>query len=185
MEDSQIIELYWERSEEAIAETAKKYGAFCHRLAKNILTLHEDAEECVNDAWHKAWSAIPPQRPVVLRAWLGRVVRNLAINRWNHDHAGKRYAGVEQLLSELEDCIPSPRTLEHELEEQELTDYLNVWLASLDREDRRLFVRRYWNGEAVKDLAGERGVAPTVMAKRIYRLRQSLRASLEKEGYSI
>ncbi len=185
MEDSQIIELYWERSEAAVEETVKKYGTFCHRVAQNILTLREDAEECVNDVWQLAWSSIPPQRPQALRAWLGRVVRNLAINRWNRDHAQKRYAGMEQLLSELEDCIPSPKTPENELEGQELTDYLNSWLASLDRDDRILFVRRYWNGEAVKDLAGERGAAPGAIAKRIYRLRQNLRQSLEKEGYSI
>lgn len=185
MEDSQIIELYWERREAAIAETEKKYGAFCHRVAQNILTIHEDAEECVNDVWQQAWSSIPPQRPRAFRAWLGRVVRNLAINRWNRDHAKKRYAGMEQLLSELEDCVPSPRTPENELEGQELTAYLNRWLASLDQDDRTLFVRRYWNGETVKDLAGERGADPGAVAKRLYRLRQSLRKSLEKEGYFI
>ena len=87
MEDVEIIELYWQRNEQAIAETAQKYGAFCHSIAKNILSIDEDAEECVNDAFHQAWNAIPPQRPVRFRAWLGKTVRNLALNLWNKNQS--------------------------------------------------------------------------------------------------
>jgi RNA polymerase sigma-70 factor (ECF subfamily) len=185
VEDAQIIELYFRRDEDAISETAKKYGTFCQRLAGNILTDPADAEECVSDAYFQAWNAIPPQRPARLGAWLGRVVRNNALNCWKKNHRKKRYDGMEQLFSELTDCVPSPTTVERELDGRELTAFLNRWLGTLSRDDRVLFLRRYWNGEAVRDLARQAGVSPAKMAKRMYRLRQDLRAALEKEGYSL
>ena len=184
MEDLQIIDLYNQRDENAISETAKKYGAFCESIAFNILTIAADVEECVNDTYLQAWNSIPPQQPARLGAWLGKVVRNIAINLWNKNHRKKRYAGMEQLLSELEDCIPSPITVEQEIEEKELTEFLNTWLASLSKADRILFMRRYWNGEAVKDLAKEYRIMPRDMAKRMYRLRQSLKSALEKGCYT-
>lgn len=185
MEDSQIISLYIGRDEAAISETASKYGAFCHGVALNILSIHADADECVNDTYLRAWNSIPPQRPARLGAWLGRVVRNIALDLWKKNHRQKRYAGMEQLLNELEDCIPSPVTVESEITEQELTGIINSWLASLPQEDRILFMRRYWNGEAVAVLAQENGMSPANMAKRMYRLRQNLKTRLEMEGYSL
>lgn len=183
MEDAQIISLFFERDEAAIAETKKRYGAFCYKIALNILSVKADAEECVNDTYLQAWNTIPPQRPDKLGAWLGRVVRNLAINLWNKNHRQKRYAGMEKLLSELEDCIPSPVTVEHKMEEKELTRFLNTWLASLPDDDRILFVRRYWHGEKLNELAAEYRVSSGKMAKRMYRLRQNLKMKLEEEGY--
>lgn len=185
MEDLQIIDLYFERNEAAIHETAAKYGLFCHKIALNILSVEADAEECVNDAYLQAWNAIPPQRPDKLRAWLGRVVRNISINLWNKNHRQKRYAGIEQLMDELEDCIPSPQTVEHQIEEQELTEAINTWLASLPRDDRVLFVRRYWQGSTVNELAKETGTESKKLARRMYDLRQHLKSALEKEGYSL
>ena len=183
MKDSQIISLFFDRDEAAIAETEKKYGAFCYNIALNILSIDADAEECVNDTYLQAWNAIPPQCPDKFGAWLGRVVRNIAINLWNKNHRQKRYAGMDKLLNELEDCIPSPVTVEHKIEEKELTGVLNTWLASLPDDDRILFVRRYWNGEVLNELAAEYSVPPRNMAKRMYRLRQNLKTKLEKEGY--
>ena len=185
MEDSQIIGLYFKRDEAAISETATKYGAFCHGIALNILSINADADECVNDTYLQAWNSIPPQKPGKLGAWLGKVVRNIAFNLWKKNHRQKRYAGMEQLLNELEDCIPSPVTVEREIEEQELTKIINTWLASLSQNDRILFVRRYWNGESVAMLAQERGMSPANMAKRMYRLRKNLKFKLEEEGYSL
>lgn len=182
MEDAQIIDLYWQRDEAAIAATQEKYGTFCHRIAKNILSIEEDAEECVNDTYHQAWKTIPPQRPVKLAAWLGKVVRNIAINLWNKNHAQKRYNGMTELLSELEDCIPSAATVEEELEEKELSAIIDAWLRTLKREDRVLFVRRYWNGTPLQELAGEWHIAPGKLAQKMFRLRNSLRLALEKEG---
>ena len=185
MENSQIIALYFKRDEAAISETAEKYGTFCHGIALNILSINADADECVNDTYLQAWNSIPPQKPGKLGAWLGKVVRNIAYDLWKRNHRKKRYAGMEQLLNELEDCIPSPATVEREIEEQELTEIINTWLASLSRNDRILFMRRYWNGETVAMLAQESGTSQANMAKRMYRLRQNLKSRLEKEGYSL
>lgn len=185
MEDNEIIELYNRRDENAILETDKKYGAYCRKIAINILSVPSDAEECVSDTYFKAWSLIPPQQPVRLGAWLGRVVRSIAINLWNKNHSQKRYSGIELMLTELEDCIPCSETPERRVEERELTELLNSWLSSLPRDDRALFIRRYWDGEAVKALAKEYGVTHGSMAKRMYKLRQDLKRTLEKEGYSL
>lgn len=185
MEDIQILNLYLQRSEIAISETEKKYGRYCYKIAKNILHIDEDAEECVNDTYLQAWASIPPQHPQRLGLWLGKVVRNAAINLWTKNHRQKRYAGMEELLSELEECIPSPINVEREIEEKELSTILNNWLATLKQEERNLFIRRYWNGEAVKVLAAEYGITQGKMAKNMYRLRQNLKTMLEKEGYSL
>ncbi len=182
MEDTQIIDLYWQRDETAIAETDRKYGPFCGSIALNLLGVREDAEECVSDTWHQAWLSMPPQRPDKLKAWLGRIVRNLSINRWRRNHAQKRYGGVEQLLSELEDCVPSPQSMEKELEDAELGELISRWLKLLPQEDRVLFTRRYWHGAALKDLAEERDIPPAKLAQRMYKLRLSLKSALEKEG---
>ena len=185
MEDSQIIDLYWMRDETAIAETDQKYGTFCRRIALNVLSLPEDAEECVNDTWLRAWNAMPPQRPERLRAWLGRIVRNLSLDLWNHSHRQKRYAGMDVLLSELEECLPAPRTVESTIEDQELGRVISNWLRTLPQEDRVLFVLRYWNGTPLNKLAGERKLPAAKLAQRMYRLRLSLKAALEKEGIAL
>ena len=185
MEDSQIIGLYFKRDEAAISETAAKYGAFCRGIALNILSINADADECVNDTYLRAWNSIPPQKPDKLGAWLGKVVRNIAFDLWKKNHRKKRYSGMEQLMNELEDCIPSHVTVESEIEEQELTEVINAWLASLPQSDRILFMRRYWNGETVAALARESGISAANMAKKMYRLRQNLKSKLETEGYSL
>ncbi len=185
MEDDQIIDLYWQRNEKAIVETDQKYGAFCRAIAMNLLGSREDVEECVSDAYHQAWMLMPPERPDRLKAWLGRIVRNISINLWHRNHAQKRYNGTQQMLSELEDCIPSPRNVEKELEDAELGKAINRWLLSLPMEDRVLFVRRYWHGIALNDLAKEWGIPSGRLAQRMYRLRLGLKKALEKEGIYI
>ena len=185
MEDQAIIELYWERDERAIRETDLKYGRFCHTLALNILSLREEAEECVSDAYHRVWNSIPPERPRAFRAWLGKIVRNLAINRWYYHRAQKRYQPVEEMLSELADSVPEPRTTESILEAGELTHCLNEWLEALPARDRILFVRRYWNGEALQKLATSCGTSPNRLAGRMYRLRASLRTYLTEKGVAL
>lgn len=185
MEDSRIIDLYWRRDEAAIGETERKYGPLCRSLAKNILSVDEDAEECVNDALHQAWNSIPPQRPDRLGAWLGKVTRNLALNRWHKNRAQKRYAGMSALLSELEDCVPAPGGVERELENQALSAAIDGWLRTLPKDDRVLFVRRYWYGVELRDLAAERGVSPNRLAQKMLRLRRGLKKALEQEGFTI
>lgn len=185
MEDMQIIELYWRRDEQAISETDRKYGAFCHRIAMNILSCFQDSEECVSDAYGKTWDTIPPTRPDSLRAYLGRIVRNLSLSRYRARHAQKRFSGMEVLLSELEDCVPVPDSVQRTADARELSELIGRWLLSRSGEDRAIFIRRYWNGESVKDLAGEAGMAPNAMTKRLLRLRESLRSFLEGEGIAV
>lgn len=185
MEDSQIVDLYWRRDERAVSETEEKYGVLCRGVARNILGTDEDAEECVNDALHQAWSSIPPQRPDRLGAWLGKVTRNLALNAWSRDHAQKRHSGMTALLDELADCVPAPATVERELEDKELSAAIDQWLRGRSREERTLFLRRYWYGVELQELAAERGMSPNRLAQKMLRLRRSLRQTLEKEGFSI
>lgn len=181
MEDFQIMDLYWKRNEYAIVETDRKYGALCHSIAMNLLSVYEDAEECVNDTWNEAWNQLPPQRPENFKAWLCRIVRNISINLWRKNHAQKRYNGINQILDELEDCIPSSRTVEQEIEDTELGRCISTWLLSLSPEDRILFVRRYWHGSALNELAEQWNIPDARLAKKMYRLRLSLKAALEKE----
>ena len=185
MEDQQIIKLFWDREEQAVNETAHKYSAYCYAIAFNVLSVKEDAGECVNDTLQKAWDSIPPNRPDNLKAWLGKVCRNVALNLWQKNHAKKRNQGMDLLLSELEDCIPSSNTVEKEIENSEISMCINRWLQTLPREDRILFVRRYWFGDAVKDLANTRGISPKTIAQKLLRLRKGLKAALEKEDIQL
>ena len=185
MEDQQIIKLFWDREEQAVSETAHKYSAYCYAIAINVLSVKEDAEECVNDTLQKAWDSIPPNRPDNLKAWLGKVCHNVALNLWQKNHAKKRNQGMDLLLSELEDCIPSSNTVEKEIENSEISMCINKWLRTLPREDRILFVRRYWYGDAVKDLANTRGISPKTIAQKLLRLRKGLKAALEKEDIQL
>ena len=182
MEDNQIIELYFRRDESALTETAKKYGTFCLCIAMNVLNVKEDAEECVNDTYHTAWNQIPPTKPDSFKAFLGRIVRNFAISKYRALHAKKRFSGLEVMLSELGDCVPGAESIEQEIEAKELSTYINTWLAGLKQEDRVLFVRRYWYGEEVRELAKKCGVSATQMTQRMLRLRRKLKSFLEEKG---
>ncbi|NLJ40351.1 MAG: sigma-70 family RNA polymerase sigma factor [Clostridiales bacterium] len=185
MEDYEIIDLYWNREETAIQETMNKYGRFCYSIAINILSISEDAEECVSDTYHKVWNSIPPKKPLAFRGWLGRIVRNLSINRWHYNRAQKRYNGIEILLSELSDCIPDTDTTEGILEDQALSQYINDWLDTLSATERRLFVLRYWNGVGLNHLATSFSTTPNKLAGKMYRLRTSLRAYLTERGVAV
>lgn len=182
MEDQQIIELYFKRDESALTETAKKYGTFCLRIAMNVLSVREDAEECVNDTYHTAWNQIPPTKPDSFKAFLGRIVRNFSISKYRALHAKKRFNGLEVMLSELNDCVPAAENIEQELEAKELTEYINTWLEGLTAEDRALFVRRYWYGDEVRNLAKRCGISAAQMSQKMLRLRRKLKAFLEEKG---
>ena len=182
MSDQEIIDLYWAREEQAVTETDHKYGALCRHVSFNLLGNDEDAEECVNDVWLTAWNSMPDERPRALRAWLLRVVRNISIDRYRRDHSGKRHAETEVLLSELEECIPSGKDIETELERKEIGKVIDCWLRTLDPFDRRLFLLRYFDGAALKSIAEEYGLNAGKLAKRMYRLRLRLKEVMEQEG---
>ena len=186
MEDSAIIELYWSRDQRAIEETAGKYGPFLHSLVWNILHSRGDAEECVNDTYLRAWNAIPPTRPAVLRAWLGRIARNLSLDRWKEGRTQKRGGGaVEVLLGELDDCVPAPHGVEKQLEDQEIAALISAFLRRLSAESRGIFLRRYWYGQDLADIAAELRCGVGKVKSSLFRTRKALRDYLEKEGIAL
>ena len=185
MEDTAIIDLYWARDERAIAASDEKYGTLCRRLSQNILDSWEDAEECVNDTWQRAWDTMPPQRPNSLRAYLAKITRNLSIDRWRAKRAEKRGGGLEPLFIELEDCLPAAPSAEEFSEAEETARIIDRWLDTLSPADRKSFLRRYWYGERVDRIAAQAGCSPNSMTKRLGRLRAGLRLALEQEGIVI
>lgn len=183
MEDEQIVELYWNRAEDAISETANKYGRYCRTIAFNILYNENDTEECVNDTYLNAWNSMPPQRPVMLRAFLGRLTRNLSLNRYKQLTAEKRGKGqVTLALDELQECVPACGNTESVVDEIVLTQLLNRFLESLGAEQRKIFIRRYWYLSPVKEIAGDFGMGESKVKMSLLRSRRQLRKLLEEEA---
>ena len=184
MEDKMIVDLYWERSEAAIAETEKKYGKYCHTVASRILQSEEDAAECVNDTYLAAWNAMPPHKPQKLSTFLGKLTRNLALNRYFHDHAEKRFAPTELILHELEEILPDPAS-EDVADELALKDAINGFLATLPWQTRVIFVRRYWHLSDIKEIARDLGLTAGNVKVILHRTRLQFKAYLEKEGIEL
>ena len=182
MEDREIVQLYWDRDERAIEESERKYGGLCRSVALRVLESMEDSEECVSDTWLRSWNVIPPQRPSLLGAFLARITRNLALDRWRASHAAKRLGGETALaLEELGDCV-SGESLENEVDRRELARVLNAFLRSLPEGDRNLFLRRYWSVEILESLAKQEGMSVSALHRRLRRLRSALADHLRKEG---
>ena len=183
MEDEKIIELFWNRSESAISETAQKYGNYCYSIAYNILTNSEDAEESVSDTYMAAWKAMPPRRPSILATFLGKITRHLSIDRWRSRNRYKRGGGeIVLALEELEDCIADSQTVEMALERKQLAVVFNRFLDSLPEMDRRVFLCRYWYLDPIADIAGYYGFSGSKVTSMLHRTRKKLRTTLEKEG---
>ena len=183
MEDAEIVALYWDRSEQALAESQAKYGAYCRAIALRLLGDAGEAEETVNDALLAAWNAIPPHRPESLSAFLGKLTRRNAVNRWQARGAEKRGGGETALcLDELGECLPASGGPESELAGRELSAAVSRWLRTLNVEKRRAFVLRYWYALPVKEVAVKFGWSVTKTANLLSRLRAGLKAFLEKEG---
>ena len=186
MEDKQIVDLYWARSEKAISETADKYGRYCYTIAYNILHSNEDSEECVNDTYLHAWNAMPDQRPNKLSAFLGRITRNLSLKRWEKYTAKKRGAGqVPLALDELQECIPATNQTDSVADDIVLTDVLNRFLASLTAEKRNIFMRRYWYLSSVAEIASDLAISESKVKLSRLRSRNELKQLLEKEGITL
>lgn len=186
MDDSEIIELYWERSENAIAETSKKYSRYCLYISYNILHNNEDVEECVNDTYLRTWNTIPPRRPNCLATFLGKITRNLSLNRYKQYTAKKRGLGHTALvLSELEGCIPATSDAEQTTDEMVLAEALNTFLATLPKINRVVFVRRYWYLSAIKEIAKQYDMSESKVKSMLFRTRNELKKHLEKEGIAL
>lgn len=184
MDDQAIVQLYFDRSEDAIAETDAKYGSYCHSIAYNILTNREDAEESVSETYLAAWRAMPPRRPRILATFLGKITRHISIDRWRSRSAYKRGGGeITLALEELEDCIADPKTIESELERKALVKLINRFLGELPEQERSIFLCRYWYLDSIETIAQQFGFSISKVTSMLYRTRNKLRKQLEKEGF--
>ena len=186
MKDNEIIELYWNRDEAAIAATADTYGNYCYSIAYNILYNNEDTQECVNDTWLNAWKSIPPQRPNRLSTYLGKITRNLSLNRYKLLTAQKRGKGqVELALSELEGCVPAQLDMDQITDEMVLVNAIETFLRAQTRTERNIFIGRYWYLYPIRDLAGAYRMSESKVVSMLHRMRNKLKLHLEKEGISL
>jgi len=182
LQDHEIIALFFERSEQAITELMRKYGAAIKNVASNILKDAQDAEEAVSDTYLTVWNRIPPAKPKYLGAYACRISRNLSLKRFYANTAEKRNSYYDVALDELEETIPALSTVESAYDAKELTQYLNQFLKNLNREDRYMFLRRYWFGDKIGDIADQLNITPHKVSVHLFRLRQKLQEYLKKEG---
>ena len=184
MEDSKIVDLYWQRSEAAIEETAIKYGAYCYAIANNILNNDEDAKESVNDTYLNAWNSMPPHRPSILSTFLGKITRRLSIDKWRKRNAEKRGGGqIEVVLHELEECIADGKSIEEEVEAKMLAEVMNNFIKSLPDMEQRVFLCRYWYMDSIRDICNQFGFSASKVKSMLHRTREKLRTRLKKEGF--
>lgn len=184
MEDDQIIELLFARSEQAIRELDLKYGSVCHKLSCNILNNRQDAEECVNDAYLGAWNAIPPAKPDPLLAYLCKIVRNLSLKCYHRKEAAKRNSTYDVSIQELEGCLSCPDTVETEMDARALTGIIEDFLDTLTQENRVIFMRRHWFADSYTDIAARVGRTEKTVSVRLTRLRKQLKQYLmEREVF--
>jgi RNA polymerase sigma-70 factor (ECF subfamily) len=186
MNDSVIIDLYFNRDEQAISMTKTKYEAYCMTVSSRILESRQDCEECVSDTWLHTWNAIPPHRPENLRLFLGKITRNLSFNCYKKNRTKKRGGGsFDIVLDELEECISDGSHVDDKMDYKELVSEINNFLGALPARDRTIFVRRYWAAEDVRTIAKQHGLSAANTKMILSRTRKKLKEHLEKEGYAI
>ncbi len=183
MTDEEIVELYWQRSEEAIACTMRQYGAYLMKIALNILHIQEEAEECTSETYLSAWNQMPSDRPARLLPYLGRIVRCLSLNRYDYLKAQKRRTDFTLQLSELEECLSSNLSTEEIYEGHAMGEVLTAFLKTEDEQSRNMFIRRYWYSDSVKQIARRFGVSESKVKSQLFRVRGRLKEYLEREGY--
>lgn len=184
MEDEELIRLFWDRDERAIRETDLVYGNRLQAMAQRILDSFEDAQECVSDTYYKTWTAIPPRRPDFFYAFLAKICRNISLNRVAWNSAEKRKMDLISLSTELDSCVPD-RWSSDRLEGEDLGRILTEFLGSISRESRMIFLRRYWFGDDIKEIALRYGISESKVKTRLHRTRGKLRERLSKEGIRV
>ena len=186
MNDREIVNLYWQRSEQAISETERKYGSYCHIIAYNILENSEDSEECVNDTYLNAWNSMPPHRPNILATFLGKITRNLALNKYKHNTADKRGNGQAPLvLDEIAEFVSGTDNVEQEINRKELILAINHFLKKLPSDKRNIFVCRYWYFDSISDIAAHFDMTENNVSVTLNRLRLKLRNYLLERGFEL
>ena len=181
MEDKKIVELYWARNEDAITQTSVKYGGMMHATSKSIVGSHEDAEECVNDAYLAAWNSMPENRPTYLGGYMAKIIRNISINRYDHNHAVKRQ-GVQVAFEELEECLADLQTPAEQYEQGCLKEVLDSFLESLDEQKRVIFLRRYFYTDSIAEIAQRMQMSEGKIKSILFRLRGQLAETLKEAG---
>ena len=186
MDDAKIVQLYWDRNEQAISVTANKYGNYCTSIAINILGNREDAEECVNDTYMNAWNSMPPHRPNILSTFLGKIVRNLSFNRYKHNTADKRGGGeLPVVLDELSDLVSGKDDVEQESEHKELVKSIDAFLDTLSPEKRSVFISRYWYTDSISEIAVRHGMNDGAVSMTLNRLRLKLHNYLLERDFEL
>ncbi|CAH1057304.1 hypothetical protein PAECIP111894_03462 [Paenibacillus pseudetheri] len=185
MDDSEIIQLYFARNETAIEETSKKYRNYCTKIAHNILSNFEDSEECVNDTFLGAWETIPPKTPTKLSSFLGRITRNIALNKHDYYMAKKRNKKFDTILDELNDCLSSPDNVESQYEEEQIAESISNFLLKINEDHRNIFLRRYWYSDSLADIATRFSISESKTKSVLFRTRKKLQIYLTKEGYIV
>ena len=184
MDDREIIDLYWARSECAIAETDIKYGKLCHHIAFNILDNAQDIEECVSDTYLKVWECIPPHKPTMFSAFIGKITRRVSLNKWRDRNRIKRGGGqIFLALDELEECIPTESNIEEIVECKELASSINVFLGTLSEIERDVFVCRYWALASVQEISSKFHFSESKTKTMLFRTREKLKVHLQKGGF--
>ncbi len=184
-EDQEIVELYWRRDESAIRETDIKYGRLCHYIAYHILSSDQDCEECVSDTYFAVWNAIPPKRPERFPAYLGRITRNLALNRFDYLTAEKRNVHVICSLEELEECVFGGESLDSELTRRQTELAISDFLWKQEEEKRNIFIRRYWYFDSIGEICRQTGLRESKVKSILFRMRGKLKIFLESEGIEV
>lgn len=185
VEDKNIVDLYWNRKDSAIVETSEKYGSYLFKISFNILYSKEDSEECVNDTYLKAWNSIPPNRPKLLKAFLGKITRNLSIDLYRKNRTKGRSGEVEIAIEELEGVIPSGEDIFKTLDEKYLVEKINEFLESINRQDRKIFLLRYFYLHSSKDIEKLTDIKVSTINTILYRTRNKLKEHLEKEEINL
>lgn len=186
MQDREIVGLFWDRDEQAIVHAAARYGGYCRTIASRILQNEADVEECVNDTYRHAWDAIPPAKPQNLRTYLGAIARHLAFDRYKAGRADKRGGGeLPLVLDELSECLSCGDETEKTTEAILLKDCLERFLYTLSKQNRYIFLRRYWYADSIKDIADALGKSENTVSVTLWRLRSSLKSMLQKEGIDL
>ena len=185
MEDKAIIDLYFERDEEALKVTDEKYGSYLKKVISAVLSSKEDIEECLSDTYMAVWGRIPPERPAMFRAFVAKIARYTAFNKYDYISAEKRNSAFVVILSELEDCLSAGDTVEKEFEAGVLREALESFLYGLKKEKRIIFLRRYWFGDSICEIAEKFGISESKVKSMLFRLRGQLKEHLKKEGIAI
>lgn len=184
MSDNEILELFFQKDENALSALEKQYKPYCIAVAERILGDREDAEECWNDVLQKAWNSASGAKPDNLRLWLGKIARNSALTMLESQKAKKRTGGIKLQLDELSECIPAP-LFEHEADRIALRDFMNGFIKKLPEEQRRIFIRRYWLCESISEIAEKTGSTENRVSLILFRIRKRLKKELEKEGFDL